>query len=204
MEFNEYPKIQTVLKRSQKTYKVLPGEYSKPEFELFKNQDWLFTEKIDGTNIRAIYRKGLKTIEIKGRTDKSEIPASLEKKIKSKLMGKIKSIDTMFLDDVCFYGEGYGHKIQKNGSKYSEDQDFIVFDIMYQGGWLGRDLIVVMCASLSLDFVPIIGSGSLELMIEKTARGFDSVFGDFKAEGIVARLQDEGKRMITKLKHKDF
>ena len=46
-------------------------------------------------------------------------------------------------------------------------------------------------------------------MIQLTKKGFNSDWGNFKAEGIVARPKMElfarnGERIITKIKHKDF
>ena len=46
-------------------------------------------------------------------------------------------------------------------------------------------------------------------MVENVKKGFISKWGDFQAEGIVARPQVElkarnGKRVITKIKNKDF
>ena len=60
-----------------------------------------------------------------------------------------------------------------------------------------------------MDIVPIIGSGSLKTMVEMTRAGFNSIWGNFKAEGIVARPAVElkardGSRIITKIKYKDF
>ena len=54
----EYHKIYTIFKRNPKTkYKtLLEGKYSLPEFEYLKDCIWVFTEKIDGTNIRVIWK----------------------------------------------------------------------------------------------------------------------------------------------------
>ena len=54
---NVYHKIQTVFKRDPETkYKtLLMGEYSLIEFEYLRYNDWVWTEKINGTNIRVIY-----------------------------------------------------------------------------------------------------------------------------------------------------
>jgi len=46
-------------------------------------------------------------------------------------------------------------------------------------------------------------------MVKKAEEGFNSMWGNFIAEGIVARPKIEivarnGKRLITKIKHKDF
>ena len=62
---------------------------------------------------------------------------------------------------------------------------------------------------LNLDVVPIIGSGTLYDMVEKVKGGFNSQWGSFLAEGIVARPSVElktrrGDRLITKIKCKDF
>jgi len=53
----EYHKIQTIFKRNPETnFKtLLEGEYSLPEFESLKNNEWVWTEKVDGTNIRIMW-----------------------------------------------------------------------------------------------------------------------------------------------------
>ncbi len=62
---------------------------------------------------------------------------------------------------------------------------------------------------IGVDIVPIIGVGTLSEMIGEAKLGFKSVWGDFDAEGIVARPEVElktrnGSRIITKIKHRDF
>ena len=51
----KYHKIMTVFKRDPETkYKtLLMGEWALPEFEYLCCNPWVFTEKIDGTNIRV-------------------------------------------------------------------------------------------------------------------------------------------------------
>ena len=46
----EYHKIKTVFKRDPVTkFKtLLEGEFASPEFEYLKNNEWIFTEKVDG------------------------------------------------------------------------------------------------------------------------------------------------------------
>ena len=68
----EYHKIQTVFKRDpDNNFKtLLMGEYSLPEFEYLKDNKWVFTEKVDGTNIRVIWDG--KDIFFKGKTDKAQ------------------------------------------------------------------------------------------------------------------------------------
>ena len=62
---------------------------------------------------------------------------------------------------------------------------------------------------LGIQVVPIIGAGTLGEMVAMTKDGFQSQWGNFIAEGIVARPSVElntrnGQRIITKIKHKDF
>ena len=53
----EYHKIQTVFHRSpESNYKqLMEGVFALPEFELLKDIEWTWTEKIDGTNIRILW-----------------------------------------------------------------------------------------------------------------------------------------------------
>ena len=75
--------------------------------------------------------------------------------------------------------------------------------------WLQRSDIEDVASKLGLDVVPIIGRGSLRDLVDRAREGFNSEWGDFPAEGIVARPETEirthsGHRIITKIKHKDF
>ncbi len=206
----EYHKIQTVFKRdslnNNKT--VLLGQYSLPEFEYLKNNLWIFTEKVDGTNIRVIYNG--KSISFKGKTDNAQIPAILVNKLNEKFLPQLQLFrETFGVTPACFYGEGYGAKIQKGGGNYKQEQDYVLFDVLINDYWLLRDNIKELAEKFSIDTVPIIGQGNLFEMADMAMRGFDSVWGNFRAEGIVARPAIElktrnGHRIITKIKHKDF
>ena len=115
----------------------------------------------------------------------------------------------MFPDNGCLYGEGYGPKIQKGGGNYRADQDFVLFDVKVGDFWLQRGDVEDVAKKLGLDVVPIIGEGTLAEMVELARQGFKSRWGDFIAEGIVARPSVElrsrnGSRLITKIKHSDF
>ena len=73
----KYHKIQTVYYRDPATNNktLLEGQWSMPEFEYLKDNQWVWTEKIDGTNIRikCIDDK----VEFGGRTDNAQIPSFL-------------------------------------------------------------------------------------------------------------------------------
>jgi len=208
----EYHKIQTIFKRDPATnYKTLIyGDYALPEFEYLKDNLWVFTEKVDGTNIRVMFNG---EISFGGKTDRAQIPAFLVNKLNERFLPQIDKFKATFTDpepNVCFYGEGYGAKIQKGGGNYRPDQDFVLFDIKIGEWWLQRKDVEEIGKNFGLDIVPIIGVGSLKDMVERTQDGFYSEWNDkFIAEGIVARPDTElkarnGNRIITKIKYKDF
>jgi hypothetical protein len=204
----EYHKILTVLKRNPETnYKTLTDEWACPEFEYLKNLRWVFTEKIDGTNIRIMWDG--ETVQFGGKTDRAQIPEFLLARLRE--MFSVDQMREVFPDGpACLYGEGYGAKIQKGGGNYIKDGvDFILFDVRVGPWWLRRVDAEDIANKLGISCVPVVGVGNLSELIRIVRRGFKSMFGQFKAEGIVARPEVElfdrlGKRIITKLKHKDF
>ncbi|MDP3988565.1 MAG: RNA ligase family protein [Candidatus Levybacteria bacterium] len=211
----EYHKIQTIFKRDKKTRKVILGEYSLVEFEFLKDNLWVFTEKIDGTNIRIMW-DGL-SITFGGKTDDAQIPVLLLHKLQELFVDKDKKdlFTQIFnkdgkLTEVCLYGEGYGMKIQSNGELYIPDGvDFVMYDVKIGDWWLERVNVENIALKLGIKVVPIIGEGTLNDAIELSRKGFKSQWGNFTAEGIVAMPKTElktrkGKRVITKIKHKDF
>ena len=217
----QYHKIQTVYKRNPDTnYKTLiEGEFSEPEFEYLKNCDWEWTEKVDGTNIRVIFNLSAGVQQIKGKTDKAQVQPVLLETLESIFdIDKFNKVNEFFNREstgethedfiVCLYGEGYGKKINKGG-KYRGDHSFVLFDVRIGHWWLKREALVDIAYELGLEIVPIIGHGTLFEMVEKVKGGFNSEWGDFQAEGIVARpaielMARNGSRIITKLKYKDF
>ncbi len=112
--------------------------------------------------------------------------------------------------NVCFYGEGYGNKIQESGYLYGLEQKFILFDININGYWLERSNIEDIAKKLNLDIVPIIGYGTLyDALSMVSVNGVPSTFGDFNSEGLIAKptvrlLNNKGERIITKIKTRDF
>jgi len=213
MASTEYHKINTVYKRDPDThYKTLmEGYYSRPEFELLRNVDWLFTEKVDGTNIRVEYHGSASALTIRGRTSKSTIPVPLETAIWHVFDDQCGSVLSRLFEDksVVFYGEGYGAGIQRNGHYYRATPSFVLFDVLVDGVFLNRSMVEDVAEKLHLSIVPIIGQGTLIEMVALAQNGIWSSWGDFEAEGIVARPKIElrtrdNKRIICKIKTKDF
>lgn len=206
-----YHKIQTIFKRdpanNHKT--LLLGEYSLPEFEYLAHNAWTFTEKVDGTNIRIMFDG--ERITFGGKTDRAQLPPPLLERLTTYAgPGALKAFVYAFGgESVCLYGEGYGAKIQKGGGNYSQEQRFVLFDVRVGDWWLQRADVEDVADKLAFESVPVIGEGTLGDLLTLVRTGFDSKWGSFLAEGIVARPSTElctrgGDRVITKLKHKDF
>lgn len=209
----QYTKIQTVYKRDEKTKKIMEGDFSLPEFEYLKDSKWVFTEKVDGTNTRVMWNGS--QVVFGGKSDDAQMPMHLLYKLQELFEGTAKK--QLFIQQfgseptqVCLYGEGYGHKIQSAGKLYIPDgHDFVLFDVKIGEWWLQRADIEEIAQKFGIKVVPIIGEGTLTEAIEMTRKGIKSQWGDFTAEGIVARPKTElltrkGERMITKIKHRDF
>lgn len=208
----QYHKIQTVFKRDpDNNFKtLLTGEYALPEFAFLKDNEWVFTEKVDGTNIRIMWDG--KNVVLGGKTDNAQIPAFLVERLQNLFCttpARQRLADKL-PDGGCLYGEGYGAKIQKGGGNYNADGvDFVLFDVKVGEWWLEEYNVLDVAAALSISTVPVIGRGTLHEMVARASDGFQSKWGDFEAEGIVARPATElrtrsGHRIITKIKHKDF
>lgn len=216
----QYHKIQTVFKRDEKTKQIVEGNYSMPEFEYLKDNEWVFTEKVDGTNIRVMYTGA--GVSFGGKTDDAQMPVFLLYKLQELFEGTAKRqlFKQIFEQpnnegeipepQVCLYGEGYGAKIQKGGGNYiSDGVDFVLFDVKIGDWWLQREDVEDIAEKFGLKVVPIIGKGTLQDAIEMTRKGFNSQWGNFIAEGVIAKPSVElktrrGDRIITKIKHRDF
>jgi len=206
---NKYTKINTVFKRDMtnggKT--LLIGEYSTPEFEYLKDNTWEWTEKVDGTNIRIKIEDG--KLDYLGKSDNAQIPSKLVSRLREMFDPQLERMMEVFPDGACLYGEGYGAKIQKMGACYGSSQEFVLFDVKIAQWWLGRSNVGDVAKKLGIHAVPIIGEGTIAEMIEAVVGGIVSTWGDFQAEGIVARPKVElfnrnNERIIAKLKTRDF
>lgn len=203
----EYHKIQGLYKRDEKTHKFIIGDYSMPEFQLLKDIEWEFTEKVDGTNIRIIW--DTKKVRINGKTDNASIPSFLINKLNERFDEE--KFRYYFPEtSVTLYGEGYGAKIQKGGGNYIKDgTDFVLFDVFIDDIWLERKNVEDISKKLNIKTVPIIGRGNLDDAENIVKSDLKSIWGDFYAEGIVTRPVVElrtrrGDRIITKIKRKDY
>jgi len=213
-----YIKINSLFKRTPDGKKMLFGEYSQEEFSYLKDCKWTFTEKVDGMNTVIVYSGDEEhgdNLTFGGRTNNAQIPAHLVNRLNDlftiDLLRKVFPSDNDTAERVVhLYGEGYGAKIQAAGKNYNPaGVDFVLFDVKISRWWLKREDVEDIASKLNIQAVPVIGQGTLDDLAVMCENGFKSRWGDFLAEGAVARPQVElfdrgGHRIITKLKHKDF
>lgn len=205
----EYHKIEGLFARDPGTKKLLPDKLISPEVELLRNIPWVFTEKIDGTNVRVVW-DGHK-VSFWGRTDNTSIPTHLLRKLEEMFGGEAN--EQMFeqkfgSNPVILFGEGYGPKIQKGGS-YRSDVSFILFDAQVGEWMLKRDAVEEIAQYFGIDIVPIVLTGTIADGIEYVKARPASTMGTAKMEGIVGHPVVElrkrnGERIIVKIKTSMF
>lgn len=204
----EYHKINSIYKRDLKG-NFLVKEWADSAFDYLQNNDWIFTEKVDGTNVRVGWDKELQRVSFGGRTDAAQMPVFLIDRL-NELFPSSKFLELYGDCSMTLFGEGYGAKIQKGGGNYHTDkQDFVLFDVLIQDYWLERNNVQDIADKLGLDTVPVVCDGTIHEAIEMCKKGFKSLWGPFVAEGLVLRPMTElktrrGHRIITKVKHQDF
>ena len=206
----EYTKIPNVFKREEYgNNKLLEGVYSTEELELLKDIPWVWTEKVDGTNIRVMWDGHAVTFG--GRTGKAQIPAHLVNRLNDLFGGTNKEeiFEQHFGETpVILFGEGFGEKIQKGGGLYGA-VDFILFDVFCGGMWLKRDAVEQIAEAFCIRCVPIVNVGTLQEAVEFIRQHPKSSLRDAELEGVVCRpvceLSDRrGNRIIVKVKCRDF
>jgi hypothetical protein len=220
IEFPTYSKINSIQKRHTEGPKKgqFTGGWALPEFEYLADNEWVWREKVDGTNIRIQLGGGLPGgHRIGGRTDNAQIPSPLLVRLQS-LMGTLVydgtigdtfDLDSLIRGSIILFGEGYGTGIQKGGGAYG-DPDFILFDVRIDNTWLREDDITGIAAALGIDRVPLMGTGTLNEAIDVVRnRKIVSTWEGVEIEGLVCTptiplFDRRGKRIITKVKGCDF
>ena len=210
----KYEKIDTIFARDiEGTKHLRPGVFRDPSVEYLSMLEWEWTEKIDGTNIR-IYWDG-HTVTFGGRTDNAAIPADLVARLNEIFMNDAAEElfeQTFGEKEVIIFGEGYGRKIQKVGSKYIKNGvDFIVFDVLIEDNYQPREWVEKTAAMFGLKTVPVVGTGTLFEAVQYIMKHPDSTIAEeqIEMEGVVCRpkveLRDRrGNRIIVKIKWCDI
>lgn len=215
----EYHKIENIFARDQRG-RLLEGEYARPEFAYLADREWVFTEKVDGTNVRLSYDgsatfRGNEHAYVAGRTGAAQLPPLVLTRLME--IAKAAPLETVFPDaddrePVVMYGEVYGRGIQRHGNLYLADGvDVVLFDVRVGDWWLRREAVEDVAANVGLTAVPVLGRGTLSEAVELTRAGFPSARwpGVAVAEGLVLRPAVElfdraGRRVIAKIKHRDL
>lgn len=209
----EYTKIETVYNRAEDgSKKLIEGSFRNKAVQFLAGNQWICTEKIDGTNIGVVWDGH--RVSFQGRTERAQIPAHL-----------VNELNDMFCNDqteelfeqvfgeksVILFGEGYGAKIQKGGSYLPDRCSFILFDVYMidSGIWLERENIEQIAKTFGIDVVPVIMTGTLYEAIEFVKTKPKSTIGTADMEGLVCKpevdmLDRQGNRIIVKVKVKDF
>lgn len=206
----QYEKIETVFCRDTNgTKRLILDNYCNPTIAYLKDNMWLFTEKVDGTNIR-VHWDGHK-VEFGGRTDKAQLPGPLLNKLNE--MFVTTEAEELFEQtwgdkDVILFGEGYGPKIQ-NGGEYRSDVSFILFDVLVGDNYQEREWVEKTAQMFNIDVVPIVLTGTIQDGIDYVMKHPRSTMGTAMMEGVVGRpmieLRDRrGERVIIKIKWEDF
>lgn len=208
----EYPKISGPYKRyteGPERNKLIMGTWAKPEFEVLQDVAWLFTEKIDGTNIR-VHWDGHR-VTFGGRTDNAQIPAKLVTVLNGLFPEEL--LEQVFgRDEITLYGEGYGAGIQSGGI-YRPDMSFTLFDVLAGKWWLERANVNDVARSLGIDRVPVMmvkRLGDLLGNVQSHGAGmFQELRPEYPMEGLVGvpdggLLTRGGERIMIKIKRKDF
>lgn len=204
----EYQKIPGPYKRHTEgpnRNRLIEGMWSTPDLAVLAGIDWVWTEKVDGTNIR-IHWDGHK-VTYGGRTADAQLPARL-----------LPVLDHLFPEElfeqqfngtaVTLFGEGYGAGIQKGGI-YRADMSFVLFDVHIGGWWLRRTDVEDVASKIGIDVVPIVKTGTVGEAIEIVRAGLKSAWLGAPAEGLVGTtptglLDRNGVRIMVKIKAKDF
>lgn len=210
----KYEKIDTLYSRDiEGTKKLMAGIFRDKTVQFLKDCNWIWTEKVDGTNIR-VYWDG-HTVTFGGRTDNAAIPAELVVHLNNLFGGETNAqlFEEQFGEkEVILFGEGYGRKIQKGGGNYiANGVDFILFDVLIGDNYQPREWIEQIAKIFGIKVVPIVGKGTLIEAVNYVREHPDSVVAENhrEMEGIVVRPEMElrdrcGKRIIVKIKWKDI
>lgn len=207
----EYHKIETLFERDMEgSKKLIEGKFRNECVEYLKDNKWIFTEKVDGTNVR-VHWDGHK-VSFGGRTDNAQMPMPLMERLQELFSGNTNEelFEQKFGETpITLYGEGYGGKIQ-SGSLYNATQDFILFDVLVGDTWLKREDIENIAGVFNLKVVPIILQGTIQEAVDYVkSKPISPIGKDKESEGLVGtpaiRMTDfRGNRIIVKIKVKDF
>lgn len=206
----KYHKIQGPFKRHAEgpdRGKIIFGEWSCDEFAFLHDNDWVWTNKIDGTNVRIMW-DGY-TVSFGGRTENAQLHADLLAYLHATYTEEL--MEQVFGDKaVTVFGEGVGKKIQ--GGLYGDEYRVIVFDIYFHGSGIFlkyEDLIDVCCEQLGVPIVEFMGfydpiqAAEMVLEIDTQEDHGRPHFEGFVGTPVCDLRARNGDRIIMKVKARD-
>lgn len=209
-----YPKIETAFERRD-DFKV---DVTKIKSRAIANVKlWDATEKLDGTNVRIIYRPPAATaalgfpneygnMDVRGRSDRANLHGDLVSYITDTLTPA--DLFAYFVEQWEFdgevatlYGEGVGPGIQKDGARYGDHKHFVLFDVKLNdglAGWLDDDGVDEAAKGLGLIRCPRYTYGGrgdrpieFDHAVGMVRHGLPSLYGEGDAEGLILRPHAE-------------
>jgi hypothetical protein len=208
-----YHKIETVYARSDEgDKKLIPNVYRNPAVEYLKDSQWIFTEKIDGTNI-CVFWDGYK-VSFGGRTDKAVIPPHLLEYLEKTFGGRANEelFEQRFgLHETVIYGEGCGPKIQLDGALYSSTVTFVLFDVLMGHTYLERKDMEEIALMFNTPIASVVLIGTIDEAFAYVKTRPLSVLAEKEkqSEGVIGipkagLLERSGKRIIVKIRVEDI
>ena len=191
---------------------TIPTQFTGPEAwrseELYylRNDDWTFKRKLDGENIRIKWDGN--EVAWNGKTDKFVCNSEFTDYMNSTFLEEIFEEKFGREKTVLLFLERMGNKVQTNELKL-DNVEAILYDVKIGDTWLEEESIKEIANYFGIhtcyDFMPDPNHhGRLIEIIEECSEGR---FKDW--EGVVAQprvgLKDRrGKRLIVKIKNKDY
>jgi len=212
MEYKEYHKIETLFERDMEgNKKLIEGKYRNHLVEFIKDKEWIFTEKIDGTNIRVMW-DGHK-VSFGGRTNNADLHKDLVAELERLFGGEVNEqiFEQSFGEkEVYLHGEGYGAGIQ-SGGRLSSKKEFALFDVQIGGVFLERENIEEIAKKFDCKLAPIMMKGTIDEAVDfiKSKPKSTIAIEECEIEGVVgtprvSMFDRFGNRIIVKIKVEDF
>lgn len=210
----EYQKIETLYKFDNTT-KTYTGEFYNQYVEYLRNNRWLTSEKVNGTNVSVQFDSH--RIEFHGRTERADLPKEVIEILTEKFGDSEVEFEQLFCGKpAVLYMECYGGKIQ--GGAYGGKERLVGFDVTVNGQYLDKRCIGEIFAKFGVDCVEFKEVENLDVAInevkswaENPKRGISPYCekGTTVKEGLVCvpsvRIYDNrGKRIIVKIKTEDL
>lgn len=203
----EYQKIESLYKFDSEI-KRFRTEFYNPIVKYLLNCPWYATEKIDGTNISAVWNGH--RFEFHGRTKNAEIPKAIQNVLNEKFNYDMELyFEQQFgQKEVIVFMEGYAGKIQ--GGIYHGSENLIGYDVMIDGRYLAKPVSLELIKNMGIDVVPLMEFDNLQECIDFVCEHKNSIIQpDVNMEGLVCcpaeRIYDHmGNRIIVKIKNKDL